>query len=81
MVLRELSWKEFASQSHIRNLPLNEQVRQFNFHLDEVSNYRMWQNKGQYKALQRQESETFLILQENLDYVLQEDGNRLIWKL
>jgi hypothetical protein len=80
-MIRELNWKEFVNQSHIRNLPLNEQVRQFNFHLDQVANYRIWQNKGQSKLIQRQESDTFFILQEDLDFLLQEDGTKLIWKL
>lgn len=70
-MIRELSWKEFANQPHIRKLPLNEQVRQFNFHLDEVANYRQWQNKGRKLTIQI----TGFLLQEDLFLIQQEDGS------
>ena len=75
--IRELSWREFANQPHIKKLPLNEQTRQFNFHLDEVANYHVWQNKGK-KIVQTQE-ETGYLLQEDGEYLLQEDGSKIIW--
>lgn len=80
MLLGEYSWQEFQKLNHINNLPLNEQVRQYNFYLDSLANQRMWQNKGK-PSQQSTPQETFLILQENSDYVLQENGDKLIWKL
>lgn len=70
-MIRELSWKEFTNQPHIRKLPLNEQMRQFNFHLDEVANFLNWQNKG-YKLTVKI---TGFLLQEDLFLIQQEDGS------
>lgn len=70
-MIRELTWKEFVNQSHIRNLPLNEQVRQFNFHLDQVANYRIWQNKGPGRRI----INIGFLLQEDLFLIQQEDGS------
>lgn len=57
-----------------------EQIKQYRFYLDSLANQRIKQNKGQSRAIQAEESDTFLILQENFDFVLQENGDRLIWK-
>ena len=78
--MNELSWPQFRTLNHIKDLPLLEQQRRYYFYLDALSNERYRQNKGQSKEL-RLESNTFFILQENLDYVLQESGDRLIWKI
>ena len=71
IMIRELTWKEFVNQTHIRKLPLNEQVRQFNFHLDQVSNFLHWQNKGKKLRIQI----TGFLLQEDLFLIQQEDGS------
>ena len=78
-MIKELNWKEFVNQSHIRNLPLNEQVRQFNFHLDQVSNFIHWQNKGPKREQQLEPTTSGFLLQENSDYILQEDGSKIYW--
>ena len=76
----ELSWKQFKTLNHIKDLPLNEQQRRYYFYLDALSNQIINQNKGKSKEL-RLESSTFFILQENLDYLLQESGDKIIWKI
>lgn len=77
----EYSWQQFKLLNHIRILSESEQIRQYRFYLDGLSNQIHQQNKGQSRQLQAQESDTFLILQENFDFLLQENGDRLIWKL
>ena len=46
MFFRQLDWKEFTNQPHIKKLPLNEQMQQFNFHLSQMSNLNKFQPKG-----------------------------------
>ena len=78
-MIRELNWKEFVNQPHIRTLPLNEQVRQYSFHLDQVSNFIHWQNKGPKREQQSDSINSGYLLQENSDYILQEDGSKIYW--
>ena len=47
LFFRQLDWKEFSNQPHIKKLPLNEQMQQFNFHLQQMSNLNYYQPKGQ----------------------------------
>lgn len=65
----ELTWIQFKRLDYIRNLSEQQQVREYRFYLDVLSNERLRQNKG----------ETCFLLQENKFYLLQEDGNRIIW--
>ena len=75
----ELNWKEFANQPDIRILPLNEQVRQYHFYLDALSNERLRQNKGPKRVQQVEPIPSGFLLQENSDYILQEDGSKIYW--
>lgn len=68
----ELTWVQFRNQSHIRILNENEQVRQYHFYLDALSNERLRQNKGPRR--QSREIATGFLLQENLFLIQQEDG-------
>ena len=45
MFYRQLDWKEFVNQPQIKKLTLNEQMYQYNFHLQKMSNYN-FQPKG-----------------------------------
>ena len=67
--MNELTWLQFKRLDYIRNLSEQQQVREYRFYLDALSNERLRQNKG----------ETCFLLQENKFYLLQEDGNRIIW--
>ena len=67
----ELTWQQFKMLAEVRNLNESEQQRRYYFYLDALANERFRQNKG----------DTNFILQENGFFLLQEDGNRLIWKL
>ena len=46
LFFRQLDWKEFVNQPHIKKLTLNEQMQQFNFHLQQMSNLNKFQPKG-----------------------------------
>ena len=46
LFFRQLDWKDFVNQPHIKKLPLNEQMQQFNFHLSQMSNLNKFQPKG-----------------------------------
>lgn len=82
MIIRELTWQQFVNQPHVRNLHINEQVRQYNFHLDYIANLN-FQNKGvsstggEAPYIPTQPAEGFL-LQEDGDYLLQETGHRIL---
>lgn len=66
----ELTWQQFRNLNHIRILNESEQIRQYNFYLDGLSNQIHQQNKGQKPI----EIIGFL-LQENLFLIQQEDGS------
>ena len=68
----ELSWQQFRNQSHIRILSENEQMRQYRFYLDALSNQIYNQNKGP-KQLRLQV--TGFLLQEDLFLIQQENGS------
>lgn len=76
----ELTWKQFREKKEIKDLPLNEQVRQYSFYLDTLSNELYRQSKGpspiesRYVAIGAYSG---YLLQENYDYILQEDGSRI----
>ena len=75
----ELNWPQFKNQSHIRILNENEQVRQYYFYLDALSNERLRQNKGPKRAQLVEPVPSGFLLQENSDYILQEDGSKIHW--
>ena len=82
MILRELNWKEFTYQHHIRNLPLNEQMKRFHYYQEALSAEIYRQNKGRKDVIVSPSTpDTFFILQEDTDFLLQEDGSKLIWGL
>lgn len=68
----ELTWQQFRNQNHIRILNENEQIRQYHFYLDSLSNQISKQNKGP-KQLRQQI--TGFLLQENLFLIQQENGS------
>jgi len=71
----ELTWKQFQLLNHIKDLPLQEQQTRYHFYLEELSNYINIQNKGEKDTTIPPYSG--FILQENGDYLLQEDGSRI----
>ena len=68
----ELTWQQFRNQNHIRILNENEQVRQYRFYLESLTEQNHRQNKGQ-KQLRLQI--TGFLLQEDLFIIQQENGS------
>jgi len=50
LFFRQMDWKEFSNQPHIKKLPINEQMQQFNFHLAQMSNLNKFQVKGRTQS-------------------------------
>lgn len=76
MILGELNFNQFVNQHNLRNLPINEQVRQYDFYIQNLVAENQRQNKGQAVGTPTTSYEGFL-LQENFDYLLQETGHRI----
>ena len=74
-IFNELLWPQFKELNHVRGLPLNEQVKQYNQYIYELNqarqNWLTYQNKGPVFV-----SEAFL-LQEDGFFLLQEDGFKI----
>ena len=68
----ELSWQQFRSLKDIRILTESEQIKQYHFYLDRLTNERIRQNKGP-KQLRIQV--TGFLLQEDLFLIQQENGS------
>ena len=68
----ELSWLQFRGQRHIKVLTESEQIRQYYFYLDGLSNQIHQQSKGP-KQLKLQI--TGFLLQEDLSLIQQENGS------
>jgi hypothetical protein len=72
-IFEEISWPQYAQMSHITKLPLQEQINQYNQYLFQLSEARTswitYQNKGPISGF---------LQQENLFYILQENGYKII---
>ena len=80
-IFEEILWPQFVQFEHIKRLPLNEQVKQYNQYLYDLSvarqNWITYQNKGDVIESSGSLAEGFL-LQEDLFDLLQEDGSNII---
>ena len=78
MLLGELNFNQFVNQNNLRNLTINEQIRQYDFYIQDLVLENQRQNKGPGKALGTPTTpyQGFL-LQEDFDYLLQEEGYRI----
>jgi hypothetical protein len=76
------SWKEFTSLPHIKLMSLNEQTMRYNYYVCEMNEWMIHNvncARGGGVGVQRSKeivNEGFL-QQENLFYILQEDGSRI----
>jgi len=68
MLLGELNFNQFVNQHNLRNLPINEQIRQYNYYLQDYTA----QNKGTKQLILQS---TGFLLQEDLFVILQEGGS------
>ena len=74
----EILWPKFKTLNEIRNLPMQEQIRRYNFYLDQLNTarFRNWYN-AQPKGPRKEIQITEVLLQEDLFDLLQEDGSQI----
>ena len=73
MIVEEIPWLHFVKLNHIRKLPLNEQVQAYRQHVCDIEQIRACGGKSITRTI---EIEGFL-QQEDLFYILQEDGSKI----
>ena len=71
-MLYEYTWPEFKKLNHIRMLSEQQQIKEYYFYLDRLTNERIRQNKG---PQQRRSISSGFLLQEDLFLIQQEDGS------
>ena len=77
-IFEELTWPQFTQLYEMAKLPLNEQVKYYNQYLYDLNIARQnWLDTQSKGLIETNENENFL-LQENLDFLLQEDGFKII---
>jgi hypothetical protein len=78
-IYEEILWPQFVTIDWVRKLPLNEQVKRYNIYLDQLNTARFeswysYQPKGDEGP---QIVQTGFLQQEDLNYILQEDGSKI----
>ena len=79
-LFEEILWPQFVKIERVSKLPLHEQVKEYNQYIYDLSLARQnWLN-DQPKGPQFQvtSSQQGFLQQENLFYILQEDGGKII---
>ena len=84
-IFNEISWQKFTQLPGIKLLTLNEQVKKYNLYINELTHernaYLHWLegHKKGARTVSEDSGETFFLLQEDDNFLLQEDGSKLIW--
>jgi hypothetical protein len=73
IIVEEIPWLHFVKLNHIRKLSLNEQVSAYRQHVCDIEQIRACGGKSSSKIIAL---EGFL-QQEDLFYILQEDGSKI----
>lgn len=73
IIVEEIPWLHFVKFNHIKKLPLSEQVSAYRKHLCDIEQIRMCGGKSKRKVIEN----IGYLQQENLYYVLQEDGSKI----
>jgi hypothetical protein len=73
IIVEEIPWLHFVKLNHIRKLSLNEQVSAYRQHVCDIEQIRACGGKSSRKTIAL---EGFL-QQEDLFYILQEDGSKI----
>lgn len=76
VIVEQMPWLHFVKLSHISKLPLEEQVRKYRLYLCELETIRVGIECGGKSATRQIVNEGFL-QQEDLYYILQEDGSKI----
>ncbi len=75
----EISWPQFKQLRENRNLSVREQIKRYNFYLDQLNSARFqnWYNSQPRGINERLITIEGFLQQENLFYILQEDGSKI----
>jgi len=73
ILVEEIPWLHFVKLNHIRQLSLNEQVSAYRQHLCDIEQIRACEGKSKRKII----ANIGYLEQEDLNYVLQEDGSKI----
>lgn len=73
MIVEEIPWLHFVKLNHIRKLPLNEQVQAYRQHVCDIEQIRACGGKSTTRTIQN----VGFLQQEDLFYILQEDGSKI----
>lgn len=78
-ISEEISWLHFKQLREIRNLPEREQIKRYNFYLDQlnVARFQKWYNAQPKGPLGKAIIQSGFLQQEDLYYILQEDGSKI----
>lgn len=84
MLLEEIPFHVFLERHpHLKNRPLNEQTFHYQDYITQCQmqlRYLIECGGGKSStSVGEPDTDTYFILQENADYLLQEDGDKLIW--
>ena len=78
-MLIDISWSQFKRIPHISRLSLNEQIREYEGYCHWYQmNYTIMCGKNQGKSNTTSDTESGFLQQEDLFYILQEDGSKII---
>lgn len=79
-IFNEIHWLRFRKLPKINNLPLHEQVKQYNLYIDELTfqrnSYLHWL-EGHKKGRRIASDLNAYLLQENDFFILQQDGEKI----
>lgn len=73
ILVEEIPWLHFVKLNHIRKLSLNEQVSAYRQHLCDIEQIRACGGKSSTKVIEN----IGFLQQEDLFYILQEDGSKI----
>ena len=84
MIIEEVPFRVFIERNpHLKNRPINEQSYHYHDYISQCQmqlRYMIECGTGKSDTqVGEPDTDTYFILQENADYVLQEDGDKLIW--
>lgn len=73
VLVEEIPWLHFVKLNHIRKLSLNEQVSAYRQHVCDIEQIRACGGKSTTKVI----GNIGFLQQEDLYYILQEDGSKI----
>lgn len=71
--VEEIPWLHFVQLNHIRKMPLQEQVQAYRQHICDIEQIRVCGGKSTTKVI----GNIGFLQQEDLFYILQEDGSKI----